>query len=149
MPIFSRVCSFSEFNGRGIDKRTGKDATNELSYLCVDALMETRTTQPTLSVIFHERTPIPFRIKVAELVALGLGHPSIFNFETLKTMAMRLGYSLEEARDVAAMGCVEPIGAGVQYGHSGGAFCHAPMCVELVFTNGKKGFPISLGQACH
>jgi formate C-acetyltransferase len=144
--FFPGYVPFQNLTVGGLDRETGKDATNELSYLCIDALMETRTTQPTLSVILHENSPEKFKLKVAELVALGLGHPSIFNFETLKTMAMRMGYPEKEAMDVAVMGCVEPVGAGVQYGHSGGSFLNAPMCLEFVFTNGMKRVPDQAGS---
>ncbi len=144
--FFPGYVPFQNLAVGGLNRETGKDATNELSYLCIDALMETRTTQPTLSVILHKNSPQEFRLKVADLVALGLGHPSIFNFETLKTMAMSLGYSEKEAMDVGVMGCVEPVGAGVQYGHSGGSFLNAPMCLEFVFSDGVKRVPDQVGS---
>lgn len=133
-------------------KEDGSDATNELSYLVIDALMETRTDQPTVSVAFHSGMPEKLRRKTAELTSLGMGHPSHYVLDTGVHMLMsrRLGYSLEEARQLSIIGCVEPQGMVKgedgywwvpQYGLTNAVQLNLGMAVEMVFTRGKKRLP--------
>ncbi|MBF8304263.1 MAG: PflD [Dehalococcoidia bacterium] len=122
----------------GVD-RYGNDATNELSYLCIDAMMETRTVQPNLSVMLHPKSPEELRLKVADLVALGLGHPSIYNLRTSVLSCMTLGYSLSESMNCYIKGCNEPAATGgMQYGFAAGGWCNLGMATEFVFTRGIK-----------
>lgn len=122
----------------GVD-RYGGDATNELSYLCIDAMMETRTVQPSLSVMLHPKSPEELRLKVADLVALGLGHPSIYNLRTSMLSCMTLGYSLSEAMNCYIKGCNEPAAVGgMQYGFAAGGWCNLGMATEFAFSRGIK-----------
>jgi len=55
----------------GVDE-FGKDASNELSYLCLEAAKAVRTTQPDIVLLCHPReTPYKIKMKAAELVQLG------------------------------------------------------------------------------
>ena len=73
------------------------DATNELSYICLDAIYHTRIPQPSLTVRFHKNTPFEFKMKTAEVVRLGTGLPSIFNDETYIPALLNRGYELDDA----------------------------------------------------
>lgn len=122
----------------GVD-RYGNDATNELSYLCLDAMMETRTVQPNISAMLHPKSPEELRMKVADLVALGLGHPSIYSLRTSTLSCMTLGYSLGEAMNCYIKGCNEPAAVGgMQYGFAAGGWCNLGMATEFAFTRGIK-----------
>lgn len=133
-------------------KEDGTDATNEVSYLVMDALMETKTEQPTVSVAFHSNMPEKLRRKTAELASLGMGHPSLYALDTGIHMLMsrRMGYSLEEARQLSVIGCVEPQGMvkgedgywwAPQYGLTNAVQLNLGMAVEMVCTRGKKRLP--------
>jgi len=126
----------------GIDS-FGKDASNELSYLCLDAAKAVRTTQPDIVLLCHPReTPYKLKMKAAELVQLGLGLPKFHNTETMKTELMSLGYSREEASLGWVKGCSEPYGPGSkQYGHAAAAFINLPLSLEAVLFNGRKRTP--------
>lgn len=87
----------------------GKDATNELSYLFVEAALRTRTLHNTLSIRWHDKIPQDFALKAAELVATGIGFPAFFNDDGNISFSMGMGASLEEARNYAIGGCVVPI----------------------------------------
>jgi pyruvate formate-lyase/glycerol dehydratase family glycyl radical enzyme len=84
----------------------GKDATNELSFLWLEAAMRTRTTHPTLSVRWHENLSPEFAMKGAELCKLGLGYPAWFGDKAAIQYLVNMGAPLEEARDYALAGCV-------------------------------------------
>jgi formate C-acetyltransferase len=122
---------------------SGKDASNELSYLCLDAVRAVRTTQPDIVILCHPReTPYKLKMKGAELVQLGLGLPKFINTETTKTELMSLGYSREEASLGWVQGCSETYGPGSkQYGHTAGAMINLPLALEMVLFNGCKRTP--------
>jgi len=56
----------------GVDKE-GKDATNDLTYMCLDALAHTRWGTPWLAVRWHENTPRELKIKTANVIRIGTG----------------------------------------------------------------------------
>lgn len=114
----------------------GRDGTNELTYLVIDAIMETRTYQPTVSIRWWERTPAELKKKASELIAMGMGHPSNFMDEVGIQMCLNRGYTLEEAKNWAPIGCVEPGVEGMQYGLTNSGQLNMGAMVELVLTNG-------------
>jgi len=62
----------------GVD-RYGKDATNELSFAMIDATMNIRTLQPSLSLRYHDKIDPRIVEKAVECIATGIGMPAIFN----------------------------------------------------------------------
>lgn len=126
----------------GVDS-SGKDASNELSYICLDAAKSVRTTQPDIVLLCHPReTPYELKMKAADLVQLGLGLPKFHNTETIKVELMELGYSREEASVGWVRGCSEPYGPGSkQYGHTAAAFMNLPLSLETALFNGRKRTP--------
>ena len=92
----------------------GKDATTELDYLLLDAQIDMRNIQPTLTVLFHDGLKEDFLLKAIELNRTGLGQPQWLNnrviMERLLTRHGSCGITLEEARNCVNMSCV---GTGV------------------------------------
>jgi pyruvate formate-lyase/glycerol dehydratase family glycyl radical enzyme len=86
----------------------GEDATNELSYLILEAAFRLRTPHPTLSIRVHEKLPENFFLKAIKLAATGVGYPAFFNDKSYIPFLMELGANLEEARGYAVGGCVVP-----------------------------------------
>ncbi|MBI2916361.1 MAG: hypothetical protein HYY01_00045 [Chloroflexi bacterium] len=126
----------------GVDGR-GTDASNELSYLFLEAAESVRTMQPDIILLCHPReTPYTLKRKAAQLTALGLGLPKFCNTETIKTSLMQVGYSAEEANVGWIQGCTEPYGPGCkQYGHSGGTRINLGIALETALFNGRKRMP--------
>ena len=84
----------------------GEDGTNELSWICLEAVERLRTPRD-LAVRVHSGTPPEFFRKAVAVSALGLGRPDFWNDEvTIKSLVDK-GFPLEDARDYAAIGCVE------------------------------------------
>ena len=90
----------------GVDPKTGRDATNELSYLWLEAAFRVRTTHPTLSVRWHPNIDPKFMDRAMQLVAKGMGFPAFFNDAPTIEYLLARGYTLEEARSYAIGGCV-------------------------------------------
>ncbi|MBR4232604.1 MAG: hypothetical protein IKR95_05280 [Oscillospiraceae bacterium] len=95
----------------GGQKPDGSDATNELSYLLLDAARETHLPHHTVTVRVHKGTPDKLMLKAMECVKSGLGMPaflgdeSYINFFTKQSENNRL--PVEVARDYCATGCVD------------------------------------------
>ncbi len=90
--------------------RDGKDATNELSYLILQAVVDLGLHLPDLAIKLHKGTPDDFLQKACEVLRLGIGNPKFYNDEQLIPIIMHLtngAISLEQARDCYNSGCVE------------------------------------------
>lgn len=86
----------------------GKDATNTISYMAIQATKETKCHQPTLSCRIHADCPPEFMEAVTELVSTGCGFPAIHSDRTGYQMLSNLGYAPEDAKDWNNCGCVVP-----------------------------------------
>lgn len=86
----------------------GKDGTNTISYMAIQATKEIKTHQPTLSCRIHPDCPPEFMEAVTELVSTGCGFPAIHSDRTGYQMLSNLGYAPEDAKDWNNCGCVVP-----------------------------------------
>ena len=128
---------FQNLTTGGVDPVTGEDSTNDVSYMVMDAIMATRTLQPSHYVRWHKKTPMAFKLKIAETVRLGTGFPAIANDQLYIPAMVNRGYSPEDAADYCIVGCAEPGVAGKRGGRTGAAwFCLAKI-LELSLYNGR------------
>ena len=114
----------------------GEDATNDLSFMCIDATMHVFLPAPSFSVRIWNKTPHEFLIRAAELTRTGIGLPAYYNDEVIIPSLMSRGVSLEDARDYNIIGCVEPQKSGKTWGWHDAAFFNMLKPMELVFNNG-------------
>jgi hypothetical protein len=107
----------------GVDAQ-GNDATNELSYLFIEAVTNTNLAT-TASFRVSEKSPKDF---VRQVVAIHrqTNSPAFLNDETTIAAMVRDGYTLEAAREYCLVGCVEPSGNGDSYGAMGGSKIYFP-----------------------
>jgi formate C-acetyltransferase len=92
----------------------GRDATNELSYLCLDATRLVGSPHTNLSARFHDGTPEAFHRACFEVIRTGIGFPAIFNDHVLQEGLEEIGIPAEVARDACMVGCIETMLAGRQ-----------------------------------
>ena len=128
---------FQNLTTGGIDPKTGKDATNEISYLIMDAIANTRTLQPSHYVRWHKETPHEFKMKIAQTIRLGTGFPAIANDELYIPSMMNRGYEYEDAADYCIVGCAEAGVAGKRGGRTGAAWYCIAKVLELALYNGR------------
>ena len=114
----------------------GIDATNDLSYMCIEAAMHVPLPQPSISIRVWNGSPQDLLIKAAALTRLGTGLPAYYNDEIIIPSIMARGLALEDARDYCIIGCVEPQKAGKTDGWHDAAFFNMCRPMELVFSNG-------------
>jgi formate C-acetyltransferase len=87
--------------------RDGRDATNELSYLILEAAMRCQTPHYTISVRVHEGTPEALMKKSMELVKTGIGMPAFVGDKSYMEFLLSRGASIEDARDYCLVGCLD------------------------------------------
>lgn len=120
----------------GIDRR-GKDATNDLTFLVLEARNHTRLISPWMAVRMHKNTPFELKEVVANSIRMGTGEPKIFNDEVAVQAGLGKGYSLEDARDYTVVGCVEIDAAGFEYGCHDATYFNVSRALELAINDGK------------
>jgi len=119
----------------GVD-REGEDATNPLSYMCLQATANTRLYQPSISIRVHSETPRALYEKAAEVTRLGLGMPAYYNDRFIIPGLLSRGLTREDARDYGIIGCVEPQVGGKTEGWHDAAFFNIAKVLELTLNNG-------------
>ncbi len=121
----------------------GMDATNDLSYMCLEAAMHVPLPQPSISMRVWNGTPQSLMLKAGALTRLGTGLPAYYNDEVIIPSIMARGLTLEDARDYCIIGCVEPQKGAKTDGWHDAAFFNMCRPMELVFSNGvDKGVQI-------
>ena len=133
---FAGYSLFQNLIAGGQDKH-GKDATNDLSFMCITATEHVFLPQPSFSVRVWNGTPHEFLIRAGELTRTGIGLPAYYNDEVIIPALQSRGLTLEEARDYNIIGCVEPQKAAMTDGWHDAAFFNMCRPLELVFSNGR------------
>jgi len=122
----------------GVD-RDNNDATNELSYLLLKAYNNLKTIQPAFSVRVNEKTPDDLIIKTGEAIKSGASI-ALFNDQVMIPGLNNLGYSLEDSREYAPIGCVEPVHPCKSFGCTNATQLNIVKCLELTLNNGTDMF---------
>ena len=115
----------------------GKDATNELSYVCLEAANQLKTTQPVMAVRVWEKTPEALIRKGCEMIQDGQANPGFFNDNAAMKMALGKGCTIEEARDWTIVGCIQPgPGGGATDGSPDAGYVNMGKMLGFVLYNG-------------
>lgn len=122
----------------GGQTQDGKDATNDLSYLCLEATCQLKMTEPRVMVRAYEKTPEKFIRKCAELMKLQMGFPTICNDEVIIPTLQKAGYSEEDAKDYCPAGCWELSISGKADDRTNSGVVNLPRCLEWTLNNGKN-----------
>jgi formate C-acetyltransferase len=115
----------------------GQDGTNELSYLMLDATQALDFVR-CLSVRLHKDSPPALLRRALEIVGAGKGIPFFFNDDVLIPALAGSGIALEDARDYAAIGCVEITIPGRANPHAVSNRINLLKCLELALNDGRS-----------
>lgn len=127
----------------------GVDATNDLSFMCIEASRHTMLPQPSLSIRIWNGTPQDLMMKAAELTRTGIGLPAYYNDEVIIPALINRGLTIADATDYNIIGCVEPQKSGKTDGWHDAAFFNMCRPLELVFSRGKdKGVQVGPKTKC-
>jgi formate C-acetyltransferase len=117
----------------------GLDATNEMSYMCMEAVAHVKLPAPSFSIRVHQNTPDEFLYRACELTRLGFGVPAMYNDEVIIPALCNRGVSLADARNYCIIGCVEPQCPHKTEGWHDAAFFNIAKVLEITLNNGKAG----------
>lgn len=88
-------------------KEDGTDATNELTYLILEASKDILLPHFTITLRVHKDTPAELLKKSLEVVRTGIGMPAFVGDDSYINFFTDNGMSLENARDYCMTGCVD------------------------------------------
>ena len=117
----------------------GKDMSNALSHLILDATAATRFIQPAVSLRWHKNIDPDFWMHAMEVIGQGMGMPALFSDDVIMNALELNGVSHEDALNYGIVGCVEPSTSGMEQGMTSGGHLNLAKVVELVMFNGRSG----------
>jgi len=125
---------FTNINLAGL-KRDGSDGANEVTYIVLEVVDELRLLQPQCNIQVSSRTPDQVLKAAARVIRNGMGYPSVFNADVVIQEQMRVGKTLEDAREGGTSGCIETGAAGKEAYLLHG-YLNTPKVLELALNNG-------------
>jgi formate C-acetyltransferase len=93
-------------------KTDGSDASNPVTFMCLEAFDKNRMTNPCLTVRLSSESPDDLYKKSCETLVNGGGLPAFFNDDAIIPALVKWGVAIEDARDYTNDGCWEIIIAG-------------------------------------
>jgi pyruvate-formate lyase len=90
----------------GGQDESGRDATNELSFLILDAALAVPTPHHTITLRVHEGTPDDLLRRALEVARTGLGMPALVGDKGMIDYLVSQGVAVPEARDYNIAGCL-------------------------------------------
>lgn len=135
---FAGYALFQNIQCGGIDA-DGNDATNQLSYMMLEAAAEVAMPNPSFSIRYSNKTPDEFLYRACEVNRLGLGYPAMYNDEVIIPAMMNRGIPLREAREYCIIGCVEPQVPHKTDGWHDAAFFNIAKVLDITLHNGRNG----------
>jgi formate C-acetyltransferase len=130
---------FTNINIGGL-KADGSDGVNEVSYIMLEAVDELHLLQPGSNVQISHKTPNRFLRAAARVIRKGYGYPSVFNADEVIMEQIRIGKTLEDAREGGCSGCIET-GAFGKEAYILTGYLNVPKILELALNNGTD--PVS------
>lgn len=115
--------------------KDGRDATNDLTYALID-ICELQPYAINMTARIHPDSPAEYLERLAEVYINGAPMPALYNDEIyIETLQKHYDTKVQDARNYAIIGCVEPNASDDHYGNTD---C-ANMNVVLPFLQALKG----------
>ncbi|MDQ0202892.1 glycyl radical protein [Pectinatus haikarae] len=129
-PMYQNVT----IGGQTTDKT---DAVNELSFIVLQSIAQTRLTQPNLTVRYHKNLNKNFFDECIEVMKLGFGMPAFNNDEIIIPSFINWGVNEDDAYNYSAIGCVETAVPG-KWGYrcTGMSYINFPRVLLCSMNNG-------------
>lgn len=121
----------------GLNKQ-GEDATNEVSYLFLEAHRNLKGLRNGLAVRISPKTPHDFLLKACEVHRVTAGI-AFHSDNVIIPSLMGDGYSLADARDYSIVGCTEPTGTGNNNGDTASNAIFPVALLETALYEGRRG----------
>ena len=125
---------FTNINLGGV-KRDGSDGVSEVSYIILEVIDELHILQPQSNVQISDKTPNHFLNEACRVIRKGYGYPSVFNTDEVIMEQLRVGKTVEDAREGGCSGCIET-GAFGKEAYILTGYLNVPKILELTLYNG-------------
>ena len=120
----------------GVD-RNGKNAVNDMTFIILKTNEMLGFQDPNMNARYFSGINSKEYLKRLCEVNVNMGaSPSIHNDKTMIEALVNEGFKLEDARDWAATGCVEPTIVGRHYGHTNSMLLNMVAPLEMALNNG-------------
>ncbi|MEW6355158.1 MAG: pyruvate formate lyase family protein [Planctomycetota bacterium] len=119
----------------GLD-RAGNDATNDLTYLALEATRSFPHPHPNLCVRLHKNSPEALWEAAAKTIACGRGIPALYNDEGVIAGLVKGGISIGDARDYALAGCGQVMPGPRAHFLNDTGLMNAAKVLEIALHNG-------------
>lgn len=120
---------------------SGADASNEVSYLIMEACKTLRFPQPSIAFRYHKDTPRDLVLNAIDLVHTGVGYPAFFNDNYEIPMLTEKGIPMEDARNYGIEACMRWTIPGKNIAYRAiSAFMILPKFLELALYQGMDKF---------
>jgi len=116
-------------------KPDGTDATNKLSYLILEALRNTRTVNPTITMRVADSTPQDLMHLGLECVRDGLSMPAFVSDTSCLAYLSRFDIPIEDARNYTLSGCLDLVIPGKSRILACAMFM-TTMCLDVFLNHG-------------
>jgi formate C-acetyltransferase len=115
----------------------GRDATNELSHIFLEADRDIHLVQPDIAIRVHQSTPGALLHQAVLNIREGLTKPKFMNDEVVIQSLLDLGIPLDDARNWGSLGCSEPVVCGKTDSWGNAGQLNLAKCLELALNDGK------------
>ena len=120
----------------GVD-REGNNAVNDMSFIVLKTNEMLGFQDPNMNARYYSGINSKAYLRRLTEVNVNMGaSPSIHNDRTMIEALVHEGFAIEDARDWAATGCVEPSIVGKHYGHTNCMLLNLVAPLEMALNNG-------------
>ncbi len=120
----------------GCDKE-GKNAVNDVTYLVLDVVELLKVRDPNLNARIRKDDPPDYTRRITEVIMNTGATPSLISDQVTIPALEKIGINLEDARDYAQVGCLEPSSPGRTCPHTGAIMFNLIGALELVLNDGN------------
>ena len=111
-------------------KRDGSDATNAMTWLCLNSIRRLRLTSPRTGLRIHKNSPEELYMAGITALTEGTTFPHMINDEIAVEALIKRGVKIEDARDYSLAGC----GQVMPFGRACGGYEDVIWNVTKTFT---------------
>lgn len=124
----------------GVQPADGRDATNPLSFLILEACRAVGRAGGNCTARIHRDTPPAFLEACAAVIRTGIGYPALVNDEVMVPALLAAGLPTAHARDYCFVGCIETFIPGRSAPWADGRV-NLLLCVERALRRGAPSRP--------
>ena len=122
----------------GIDRQE-EDAVNDLTYLMLKATQMLSIRDPNVNARLHlDKNPPEYQEWIAQTILKTRAIPAVYNDEVVIASLVGQKIKLEDARDYAIVGCVEPTTSGQSFAETSAILLNLTAAMDMTLNEGNR-----------